>query len=90
MKHGHLSFLSCSVSDTRLCQCLTPTQYPYYILYFRHNKYSRVRVHTSCEGRDVGEKICLALQGGGVRKFILFLYFFYRGGDKIFLIFKIK
>ncbi|RZC12783.1 hypothetical protein D0Y65_012509 [Glycine soja] len=44
-KHGHSSPLSCPVSDTRPCQCPTPTRHPYHILYFRY--YSPVSMSIS-------------------------------------------
>jgi len=34
MKHGYSIPLPCPVSDTRSCQCLTPTWHSYYVLYF--------------------------------------------------------
>ncbi|KAH1163144.1 hypothetical protein GYH30_001609 [Glycine max] len=44
MKHGHFSPLPCPVSDTRPCQCPTPTRHPYYVLYFGHYRCPRVRI----------------------------------------------
>ena len=48
MKYGHSNPLPCPVSDTRSCQCSTPTRHPYYVLYFGHYRCSRVCVRCRC------------------------------------------
>lgn len=57
MKHGYPSLLLCPVSDTHPCQCSIPTRHPYYILYFEHYRYSRVRVRCMLHSKKQVENI---------------------------------